>query len=168
VAAGVSCQEKNDASDVSGKLFYRRVHRFLLSGMDSEFASDVGKSDRFFDSSSLYFLGLVLAPRLFTQWLAQNFSQQSASHLAGKLSNGSYWSGGFPMQLTKALERLLGDFLQFKQTNVDDGSQMPETYNSPEEMEQAFEEWVGELVHSFVSELDWEEIFKERGEGYDA
>jgi|GEM_PF-6729865 len=68
------------------------------------------------------------------------------------------------MQLTEALERLLEDFLNFKQTNVGDGSQMSETYNSPKEMEQAFEEWVVELVGNFVSEKDWEEMFEERRE----
>jgi hypothetical protein len=72
------------------------------------------------------------------------------------------------MQLTEVLERLLEDFLNFTKTGVDDGSQMPGAYSSAEEMEQIFEEWLGEQVHSFVSELDWEEIFKESGEGNDA
>jgi hypothetical protein len=68
------------------------------------------------------------------------------------------------MQLTEALEGLLEQFLNFKQTNVDDGSPLSAEYSSPEEMEQAFEEWVGELVHGFVSEQHWVEIFRARGE----
>jgi hypothetical protein len=34
------------------------VHRFQLSRLGSEFASDVGKSDRLFGSSSLFVWGL--------------------------------------------------------------------------------------------------------------
>jgi hypothetical protein len=136
--------------------------------MGSEFASDGGKSDRLFSSSNFCFMGTVLASGFFRQYVAQNFSQQSASFASGKFGSNRNWRGGFLMQLTEALERLLEKFLNFKQTNVDDGSQMSETYNSAEEMEQAFEEWVGELVHEFVSEQNWEEIFRARGGEDDA
>jgi hypothetical protein len=67
--------------------------------MGSEFASDGGKSDRFFGSSSLCYLGLVLAPGLLSQQLAQNISQQSASFASGKFGFGRDRCGGFPMQL---------------------------------------------------------------------
>jgi len=72
------------------------------------------------------------------------------------------------MQLTEALEQLLEKFLNFKQTSVDDGSQRPAIYNSAEEMEQTFSEWIGELVEEFVSSQSWEEIFRSRGEDYEA
>jgi hypothetical protein len=111
----------------------------------------------------------VLDPGLFSQQLAQNFSHQFASFAFGCTGSNYDRRRSFFMQhLTKALEWLLEDFLQSKQTNVDDGSQILETYNSPEEMEQVFEEWVNELVHHLVSELDWEKIFKEKEEENDA
>jgi hypothetical protein len=72
------------------------------------------------------------------------------------------------MQLTEALEQLLEKFLNFKQTSVDDGSQKPTTYNSPEEMEQAFRDWLGELIQEFISDQDWEKIFQSRKEEYEA
>jgi hypothetical protein len=75
------------------------MHRFLLSGMDSEFASGGNESDHLFDSSSLYYLGLVLAPRFFSQWLAQDFNQQSASFAVGDIGGSHYWRGYFPMLL---------------------------------------------------------------------
>jgi hypothetical protein len=67
--------------------------------MDSEFASDVGKSNRLFGSSSIYFVGSVLAPRFFSQWLAQNISQQFASFAAGKFGSSNYWRGSVSMLL---------------------------------------------------------------------
>jgi hypothetical protein len=75
------------------------VHRFQLAWLGSEFASDVGKSDRLFGSSRIYFLGSVLAPRFFSQWLAQNISQQSASFASGKFGFDCDWGGGISMQL---------------------------------------------------------------------
>jgi hypothetical protein len=71
------------------------------------------------------------------------------------------------MQLTEALEQVLVKFLNFKQTSVDDGSQRPATYTSAEEIEQVFGEWVSELVEEFISNQDWEEIFRTRGEEYE-
>jgi hypothetical protein len=92
-------EAQTNASDSSGKLFYRRVHRFQLSRLGSEFASNGGKSDRLSDSSSLYCLGLVLAPGFFSQWLAQNFSQQFASFAFGKFGSNCDRCGGSLMQL---------------------------------------------------------------------
>jgi hypothetical protein len=67
--------------------------------MGSEFASDGNASDRIFGNSSLYFVGSVLAPRFFSQRLAQNISQQFAGFIAGSAGNGSgRWNGDF-MQL---------------------------------------------------------------------
>jgi hypothetical protein len=110
----------------------------------------------------------VLDLGLFSQQLAQNFSQQFTSFAFGCTGSNYDRRRSFFMQhLTKALEWLLENFLESKQTNVD-GSQILETYNSPEEMEQVFEEWVDELVHNLVSELDWEEIFKKKEEENDA
>jgi hypothetical protein len=144
------------------------VHRFLLSGVDSEFASDGGESDRFFGSSNFYFVGTVLAPRFFSQRLAQNFSQQFTSLTASRVSSNRDRRGSVCMQLTEALEQVLAKFLNFKQTSVDDGSQRPATYNSAEEMEQAFSEWLGKLVEEFICDQDWEEIFRTSGEEYEA
>jgi hypothetical protein len=75
------------------------VHRFQLSRLGSEFASNVGKSDRIFGSSSPCYLGLVLASRFFSQWLAQNISQQFASFAFGKFGSNCDRCGGFLMQL---------------------------------------------------------------------
>jgi hypothetical protein len=149
------------------------MHRFQLPRLGGEFASDSDESDRLFSDNSLYFVGLVLDPGFFSQPLAQNFSQQFASFVFGCTGSkcdrrGSFFSAWEFFMLTTALEWLVEEFLNFKQTNVDDGSQISETYNSPEEMEQVFEEWVDELVHNFVSGLDWKEIFKERQERNDA
>jgi hypothetical protein len=75
----MQCEEVNaNASDVLGKLFYRWVHRFLPSGMDSEPASDGIQSDRFFASSSSR-LGYVLAARLLPQPTSKNFRPALAS-----------------------------------------------------------------------------------------
>jgi hypothetical protein len=67
--------------------------------MDSEFASDGGESDRIFGSNSLGYLGIVLASGFFSQWLAQNISQQSASFVDGRSGNGAHRCGGISMQL---------------------------------------------------------------------
>jgi hypothetical protein len=75
------------------------VHRFLLSGVDSELASDGGKSDRLFSSDNFYFVGLVLAPGFFSQWLAQDFSQQFASFAFDKFGSDRDRCGGISMQL---------------------------------------------------------------------
>jgi hypothetical protein len=88
-----------NASDVSGKLFCRRVHRFQLSRLGSEFASDDSESDLLFSSSSLYFVGFVLAPRFFSQYVAQNISQQFASFASGKFGSDRDRCGSFLMQL---------------------------------------------------------------------
>jgi hypothetical protein len=86
-------------SDSSGKLFRCRVHRFQLSRLGSEFASDGIKSDRILGSSSIYFVGLVLAPRFFSQWLAQNISQQFASSTSSRTGSKRDRRGGISMQL---------------------------------------------------------------------
>jgi hypothetical protein len=44
-------------------------------------------------------VGIVLAPRFFSQWLAQNISQQSASFVAGKFGFDRYRRRSFLMQL---------------------------------------------------------------------
>jgi hypothetical protein len=75
------------------------VYRFQLPGLGGEFASYGNESDHLFGSNSIYFVGSVLALRFFSQWLAQNFSQQSASFTVGKLSFDCDWRGGFSMQL---------------------------------------------------------------------
>jgi hypothetical protein len=75
------------------------VHRFQLSRLDSKLTSDVGKSDRLFGSSNIYFVGSVLASRFFSQWLAQNISQQSASLAVGKFGFDCDRRGSFLMQL---------------------------------------------------------------------
>jgi hypothetical protein len=67
--------------------------------MGSELASDGNESDRLFGSSSIYFVGSVLAPRFFSQWLAQNISQQSASFAVSRVSSERDWGGGIFMQL---------------------------------------------------------------------
>jgi hypothetical protein len=75
------------------------VHRFQLSRLGSEFASDVGESDRIFGGSSVYSVGLMLAPRFFCEFVAQNFGAEFASYFAGSADNGNYRCGGFPMLL---------------------------------------------------------------------
>jgi hypothetical protein len=75
------------------------VHRFQLSRLGSEFASDGDKSDRLFGSSSIYFVGTVLAPGFFSQRLAQNISQQFASFAFGKFGSDRDRRGGILMQL---------------------------------------------------------------------
>jgi hypothetical protein len=67
--------------------------------MGSEFASDVGKSDRIFGSSSPCYLGLVLASRFFSQRLAQNISQQFASFAFDRFGSNCDRCGVFLMQL---------------------------------------------------------------------
>jgi hypothetical protein len=75
------------------------VHRFQLSRLGSEFAPNGGESDRVFDSSSIYYLGLVLASRFFGQWLAQNFNQQSASLASDCTGSERNRRGSILMQL---------------------------------------------------------------------
>ena len=67
--------------------------------MGSEFASNGGKGDRLFGSSSFYFVGAVLALGFFSQWVAQNFSQQSASFAFSKFGFDRDRCGSFLMQL---------------------------------------------------------------------
>jgi hypothetical protein len=67
--------------------------------MDSEFASDCLTSDRLFDSSSLYCLGLVLAPRFLSQQPAENFRFQLAGIFIGLVGSRSDRCGSFLMQL---------------------------------------------------------------------
>jgi flagellar motility protein MotE (MotC chaperone) len=75
------------------------VHRFQLSRLGSELASDDSESDRLFGSSSICFVGPVLAPRLFGQWLAQNINQQSASFASDEFDFDCDRRGSFFMQL---------------------------------------------------------------------
>jgi hypothetical protein len=75
------------------------VHRFQLPRLGSEFASNGGKSDRFFGNSNFHFVGTVLAPRFLSQWLAQNISQQFASFVADKFGSSRNRCGDFSMQL---------------------------------------------------------------------
>jgi len=67
--------------------------------MDSELASNGGKSNRIFSSSSDDLLGSVLAFRFFHSWLAQNFCAKFAGRTADRTGNGNHRSGDFPMQL---------------------------------------------------------------------
>jgi hypothetical protein len=75
------------------------VYRFQLSWLGGEFASDDSKSDHIFNSSSLYYLGTVLAPGFFSQYLAPNISQQSASLTDSRVSSNSDRCGGVLVQL---------------------------------------------------------------------
>jgi hypothetical protein len=75
------------------------VHRFQLPRLGSELASDGNESDRLFGSSSIYFVGSVLAPRFFSQQWAKNISQQFAGFATGRVSRERNWSGGVFMQL---------------------------------------------------------------------
>jgi hypothetical protein len=75
------------------------VHRFQLSRLDSEFASDGDEGDHLFGSSSIYFVGTVLAPRLFSQHLTKNISQYPASFAVGGFSFSRCRRGSFLMQL---------------------------------------------------------------------
>jgi hypothetical protein len=65
----------------------------------SEFASDHLSSDRISDSSKLYLLGSLLAPRFLCQWLAENFCAKFAGSFAGSLGNGDRRRGGVFMHL---------------------------------------------------------------------
>jgi hypothetical protein len=75
------------------------VHCFQLPWLGSKLASNGNASDRLLGGVSIYYLGLVLALGFFSQWLAQNFSQQSASFVAGKFGFGCDRCGGISMQL---------------------------------------------------------------------
>jgi hypothetical protein len=75
------------------------VHRFQLPRLGSELASNGSKSDRIFDSSSLYCLGLVLAPGFFSQYVAQNISQHPTSFASGNFGISDYRRGGVLMHL---------------------------------------------------------------------
>ncbi|CAA9407210.1 hypothetical protein AVDCRST_MAG84-6424, partial [uncultured Microcoleus sp.] len=86
-------------SDKLGKLFYCRVRRFLPSGMDSEFAPDVAKSDRIFSSSKLHSVGALLAFGFQCFELAQDSRGYLASCFGGGAGNGCYRCGGAVMQL---------------------------------------------------------------------
>jgi hypothetical protein len=67
--------------------------------MDSEHFSNGGESDRFFGNSSLYCVGTVLAPRLFSQHLTKNISQYPTSFAASKFGSNRNWCGSFLVQL---------------------------------------------------------------------
>jgi hypothetical protein len=67
--------------------------------MDSELTPDGSEGDRLFSSSSFYFVGTVLAFGFFSQQLAQNISQQSASLTFSKFGCDCDWCGGVFMQL---------------------------------------------------------------------
>jgi hypothetical protein len=75
------------------------VHRFQLPWLGSKLASDGNESDHLFGSSNLYYLGLVLAARFFSQQLAQDISQQSASFTSGCTGSKRDRRGGISMQL---------------------------------------------------------------------
>jgi hypothetical protein len=75
------------------------VHRFQLPWLGSELVSHGNESDRLFGSSSIYFVGSVLAPRFFSQQLAEDFSQQSASFASSKFGGSNYWRGSVSMLL---------------------------------------------------------------------
>jgi hypothetical protein len=92
-------EAQTNASDVSGKLFCRWVHRFQLSRLGSKFASDGNESDRIFGGSNLHYLGLVLAPRFFSQWLVENFCAESPSFTVSRVSGKRNWGRGVFMQL---------------------------------------------------------------------
>jgi hypothetical protein len=130
------------------------VHRFLLPGVDSEFASDGNASDRIFGSSSLYCLGLVLAPRFFSQRLAQNFSQQSASFAVGRIGSKRDRRGGFLMQLKEVLAVLLQNFIKFeRQANP-----------TPATLLNSFKDTVVGETFEFLAQQDWEEVAKQNRE----
>jgi hypothetical protein len=139
------------------------MHRFLPSGMDSEFASDSNEGDRIFDSSSLYYLGLVLVARFLTQQPVKDFSPKLAGIFAGRAGNGSHRRGGVPvhLKLAQALEELLEEFLNYSERSVDDGRKIFCQHSSAEDMQGAFEEWVGDFIHSFADEQEWDEHFQE-------
>ncbi len=67
--------------------------------MGSEFASNVVLSDRLFGSSSLYCLGLVLAPGLLGQQPAENFCFQLAGIFTGPVGSDCDRRGSISMQL---------------------------------------------------------------------
>ena len=94
-----SLEEQTNESDVLGKLFCRRVHRFLPSRMGSEFASDGNESDRLLGRSSIYFVGSVLAARFLCVRLAQDFRAEFAGFAAGKFGGIRDRCGGISMQL---------------------------------------------------------------------
>jgi hypothetical protein len=75
------------------------VHRFQLPRLGSEFASDSNESDRLFGSSNIYFVGFVLGLRFFSQWLAQNISQHSASFASSRFGGSNYWRESVSMLL---------------------------------------------------------------------
>jgi hypothetical protein len=75
------------------------VHRFQLSWLGSEFASDGSESDRLSGSSSIYCLGFVLAPRFFSQRPTQNFCAEFTSFTSGKFGFNRDRRGGISMQL---------------------------------------------------------------------
>ena len=67
--------------------------------MDSEHVSNGSEGDRILGSSSVYFVGSVLASRFFCEFVAQDFSAEFASTFAGSAGNGSDRCGGFLMLL---------------------------------------------------------------------
>jgi hypothetical protein len=67
--------------------------------MDSEHFSNGSEGDRIFGGSNFYFVGVVLAPRFFCEFVAENFCAEFAGTFAGGAGNGSDRCGGFPMLL---------------------------------------------------------------------
>lgn len=67
--------------------------------MGSEFASDVGKSDRVFSSSGIYCVGSVLAFRFLCLRLVKNFCAKLAGFTTCSAGNGNHRRGGLCMQL---------------------------------------------------------------------
>src|SRR4028119_1072066 len=96
----MQCEEVNaNASDVLGKLFCRWVHRFLLSGMDSEFASDGSKSDRLFAGSTRNCLDSGVAPGLLFKPVFKDINSTVAGSAGKRYSFFDYWFGGVFMLL---------------------------------------------------------------------
>ena len=96
----MQCEEVNaNASDVLGELFYRWVHRFLPSGMDSELASNGIQSDRFFAGSTGNYLGKRVAPGLLFKPVSKNIYSTVASSADKRSSRSGCRFGGVLMFL---------------------------------------------------------------------
>ena len=94
-----SQEARTNASDVSGKLFCRWVHRFLTPGVGSEFASDRVSSSSVFTSSHSYYMVLELAARFFPEFCPQNQRKGLTGVFNSCWGDVSSWAGGIPMHL---------------------------------------------------------------------
>src|SRR4028119_1705764 len=96
----MQCEEVNaNASDVLGKLFCRWVHRFLLSGMGSELASDGLTSDRLFAGSTRNCLDSGVALGLLFKPVLKDINSTVAGSAGKRSSFFDYWFGGIFMLL---------------------------------------------------------------------